>query len=102
MAENYAIASVDEKIRAIYFSGVVPSPPLTEQTLSPEIALASVRTLPGIRITQNDSEHVFLEAADGGYTEMLFLTHSQPESASVGFRGGHIDLIKVIVKRLAE
>jgi hypothetical protein len=102
MSENYAVCAVDSEIRSAYFSEIIPPPPLTDGIITRELALAALREIPEIKTEERDTEHLFLKTSDDLYTEMSFLTPAHPmETVSIGFRGGHIELIEMIVGRLA-
>jgi len=102
MSENYAISPIDSEIRSTYFSDVVPPPPLTEKIISKELALASLREIPEIKTEELGTDHLLISAAGDRYTEMSLLTpqHSM-ETISIGFRGGHLQLVEMISERLA-
>jgi len=102
MSENYAVCVIDEEVLSTCFPGITPPPSLTEHRITKETAMKALREFPEIRIEEYDAEHVKIETPNAAYTEISFLVPHHPmESVSIGFRGGHVELIEKIMEVFA-
>lgn len=103
MAENYAVCPIDDEVIKSLIPDLSPSPAFTHSKLTKEVVLESIHEIPNLKVEENDAQHMSLETNESLYTELSLLNPNHPmETVSVGFRGGHIELIEIIMKNMSR